>query len=56
MKNISVLAAFAAFAIVAMVCSVTASAPVGPGATVESVTASILVPQAQELPVVLAQN
>ena len=56
MKNTSVLAAFAAFAIVAMVGSVTVSAPVGPGATVESITSSIIVPEAQELPVVVAQN
>jgi hypothetical protein len=56
MKNISALAAFAAFAIVAMVGSVTVCAPAGPGATVESITSSIIVPVAQELPVVLAQN
>jgi hypothetical protein len=50
MKNIAALAAFAAFAVVAMIGSVTAGAPVEPGASVESVTASIIIPVTQELP------
>jgi hypothetical protein len=58
MKNISVLTAFAVFAAVAMICGI--SAPVGPGASVEAITASIIVPVAQELPIQgnldLAQN
>jgi hypothetical protein len=54
-KNISVLVAFAAFAIVMMIGSVTVS---GPGASVEYITSSIIIPAAQELPVQsqLAQN
>ena len=56
MKNISVLAAFAAFTVVAMISNVTVSAPVGPGASVEFITSTIIVPVAQELPVQLAQS
>ena len=56
MKNISALASFAAFAVFAMISSIAVAAPVGPGATVESITASILVPAAQELPIHLAMN
>jgi hypothetical protein len=51
MKDISVLAAFAAFAVVAMITGVTVSTPVGPGASVEFITSSIIIPAAQELPV-----
>jgi hypothetical protein len=51
MKNISVLAAFTAFAVVAMISSVTAFASVGPGASVEFITSSIIIPAAQVLPV-----
>jgi hypothetical protein len=50
MKNISVLAVFAAFAAVAMIGSATVAAPVKPGASVESVTSSIIMPVTQELP------
>ena len=50
MKNIAALAAFAAFAVVAMIGNVTAGAPVEPGASVGSVTASIIIPVTQELP------
>jgi hypothetical protein len=49
-KNVSVLAAFGALAVVAMIGNVTAAAPVEPGASVESVTASIIMPVTQELP------
>jgi hypothetical protein len=49
-KNVSVLAAFAAFAVVAMIGNVTVAAPVEPGASVESITASIIIPVTQELP------
>jgi hypothetical protein len=56
MKNILALAVFAAFAVVAMICSVADFAPIGPGASVEAITSSILVPVAQELPIQLAQN
>jgi hypothetical protein len=49
-KNITVLAVFAAFAVVAMIGNVTAAAPVEPGASVESVTPSIIIPVTQELP------
>jgi hypothetical protein len=51
MKNISVLLAFTSFAVVAMISSVTALAPVGPGASVEFITSSIIIPVAQDLPV-----
>jgi hypothetical protein len=56
MKNITALAAFAAFTVLAMVCSVTVSALAGPEAVVDSITASILVPTVQELPVHMAMD
>ena len=56
MKNISALAAFAAFTMLAMICGVTVAAPAGPGTTVEPITAAILIPVAQDLPVSLASN
>lgn len=43
MKNISILAAFAVFAVGAMINGVTASAA-EPGATVEPITASFVMP------------
>ena len=51
MKDISVLAAFAAFAVVIMIGSATVAAPAGPGASVEFITSSIIIPAAQELPI-----
>ena len=56
MKNIATLAAFAAFSVMAMISSVTIAAPAGSSVAVESITAAILVPMAQETPVNLALN
>jgi hypothetical protein len=56
MKNVSFLAGYAAFAAVAIISSVALCAPDGPGASVEAITSSIIVPVAQGLPVYLAQD
>jgi hypothetical protein len=56
MRNSSFLAVYAAFALVAIVSSVAVCAPAEPGASVEAITSSIIVPVAQQLPVYSVQN
>ncbi len=50
LKNTSVPAVFTAFAVGAVISSVTVFAAVEPGAAIESGTSSIVIPVTQELP------